>query len=176
MHGARPSHARFSWRLRATTRSGSGRVGSGARAPSMASCRPIRRWRGRWTAGGCRRIRSRRCLPPPASPRAEVPMRAYIAVAGALLLAACYHGPSIYTFDPVQRPTGVDADLRLAKTRVSGELLEVQDSALIVLTESNKVVAVLLRVIRDGTFDKLGTLIVEGFDTKSALARLRPFS
>ena len=103
-------------------------------------------------------------------------MRAFIVVAGALLLAACYHGPSIYTFDPVNRPTGVDADLRLQKTRVSGELLEVQDSALIVLTESNKVVAVLLRVIRDGTFDKLGTLIVEGFDTKSALARLRPFS
>ncbi len=103
-------------------------------------------------------------------------MRAYIAVAGALLLAACYHGPSVYTFDPVHRPTGVDADLRLEKTRVSGELLEVQDSALIVLTESNKVVAVLLRVIRDGTFDKLGTLIVEGLDTRSAVVKLRPFS
>ena len=103
-------------------------------------------------------------------------MRAFIIVAGALLLPACYHGPSIYTFYPVQRPTGVDADLRLAKTRVSGELLEVQDSALIVLTDSERVVSVPLRGIRVGTFDKLGTLIVEGFDTKSAVVRLRPFS
>jgi len=103
-------------------------------------------------------------------------MRAFIAVAGALLLAACYHGPSIYTWDPVQRPTGVDADLRLEKTRVSGELLEVQDSALIVLTDSKRVVSVPLREIRDGTFDKLGTLIVQGVDTISALVRLRPFS
>ena len=103
-------------------------------------------------------------------------MRAYIALATALLLAACYHGPSIYTFDPVVRPTGVDADLRLEKTRVSGELLEVQDSALIVLTDSERVVSVPLRGIRVGTFDELGTLIVEGFDTKSAVVRLRPFS
>ena len=103
-------------------------------------------------------------------------MREFIIVAGALLWAACYHGPSIYTFDPVVRPTGVDADLRLEKTRVSGELLEVQDSALIVLTDSKKVVSVPLRAIRAGTFDKLGALIVEGFDTKFAVVKLRPFS
>ena len=103
-------------------------------------------------------------------------MRAYIAVAGALLLAACYHGPSIYTFDPVNRPSGVDADLRLQKTRVSGELLEVQDSALIVLTDSKKVVSVPLRAIRAGVFDKLGTLLIEGLEPQSALAKLRSFS
>ena len=103
-------------------------------------------------------------------------MRACIAVTSALLCAACYHGPSIDTFDPVHRPTGVDADLRLAKTRVSGELLEIQDSALIVLTDSKRVVSVPLREIRAGTFDKLGTLIVEGFDTKFAVLKLRPFS
>ena len=103
-------------------------------------------------------------------------MRAFIAVASALLLAACYHGPSIYTFDPVHRPTGIDADLRLEKTRVSGELLEVQDSALVVLTDSRRVVSVPLREIRAGKFDRLGTLIIEGLDTKSAVVKLRPFS
>ena len=103
-------------------------------------------------------------------------MRAYIAVAGVLLLTACYHGPSLYTFDPVRGPTGVDADLRLKKQRVSGELLEVQDSALIVLTDSKKVVSVPLRAIRAGVFDKLGTLLIEGLEPQSALAKLRSFS
>lgn len=103
-------------------------------------------------------------------------MRAYIAVAGALLCAGCYHGPSIYSFEPVQRPNGVDADLRLEKKRVRGELLEVQDTALIVLTDSARVVSVPLRVIQAGTFDKLGTLIIEGLEPQSAVATLRPFS
>ena len=103
-------------------------------------------------------------------------MRAYIAVAGALLLTACYHGPSLYTFDPVRGPTGVDADLRLKKQRVSGELLEVQDSAVIVLTDSKRVVLVPLRAIQAGLFDKLGTLLIEGLDPQPALAKLRSFS
>jgi len=103
-------------------------------------------------------------------------MRAYIAVAGALLLAACYHGPSIDTFEPVQGPHGVTADLRFEDTRVRGELLEVQDTTLLVLTDSNKVVSVPLRSIRVGTFDKLDTMISEGMELQSALAALRPFS
>ncbi len=104
-------------------------------------------------------------------------MRAHIAVAGALLLAACYHGPSIYAFDPVHRPTGVDADLRLEKKRVSGELLEVQDTTtLIVLTDSGKVVSVPVQGIRSGAFDKLGVMIGEGIDLQPALTTLRSFS
>jgi len=103
-------------------------------------------------------------------------MRAYIAVVGALLVAACYHGPSIYSFDPVRRPTGVDADLRLEKKRVSGELLEVQDTTLILLTDSRKVVSVPVQGIRSGAFDKLGVMIGEGMDLQPALTKLRPFS
>ncbi|HEX9293555.1 MAG TPA: hypothetical protein VF873_07700 [Gemmatimonadales bacterium] len=104
-------------------------------------------------------------------------MRVYSAVAGALLLAACYHGPSIDTFDPVHRPTGVDADLRLEKKRVGGELLEVQDTTtLIVLTDSGKVVSVPVRGIRSGAFDKLGVMIGEGIDLQPALTTLRSFS
>jgi len=103
-------------------------------------------------------------------------MRAHIAVAGALLLAACYHGPSIYKFDPVQRPTGIDADLRLEKTRVTGELLEVQDTTLILLTDSRKVVSVPVQGIRSGAFDRLGVMIGEGLDLQPALTTLRSFS
>lgn len=104
-------------------------------------------------------------------------MRVYSAVAGALVLAACYHGPSIDTFDPVHRPTGVDADLRLEKKRVRGELLEVQDTTtLIVLTDSGKVVSVPVRGIRSGAFDKLGVMLGEGIDRQPALTRLRSFS
>jgi hypothetical protein len=103
-------------------------------------------------------------------------MHRYIAISSVVVLAACYHGPSIYKFPPVQEPYGVDADLRLQKTRVRGELLEVQDSALIVLTDSNKIVAVPVSVIQAGIFDKLGQLIGEGLELEPGLARLRPFS
>jgi len=103
-------------------------------------------------------------------------MRACIAVTSALLCAACYHGPSISEFGPVQGPHGIDADLRLQKTRVRGELLEVQDTALIVLTDSNKVVSVPLRGIRAGAFDKLGVMMGEGMEPQPSLAKLRPFS
>lgn len=103
-------------------------------------------------------------------------MRRYIAITSVVVLAACYHGPSIYKFSPVQEPYGVDADLRLRKIRVRGELLEVQDSALIVLTDSNKIVSVPVSVIQAGIFDKLGQLIGEGIEPGPGLARLRPFS
>ena len=103
-------------------------------------------------------------------------MRAHIAVAGALFFAACYHGPSIYTFDPVHRPTGIDADLRLEKKRVSGELLEVQDTTLILLTDSRKVVSVPVQSIRSGAFDRLGVMIGEGIDPQPVLTTLRSFS
>src|SRR5947208_15264228 len=100
-------------------------------------------------------------------------MRAYIAVAGALLLTACYHGPSLYTFDPVRGPTGVDADLRLKKQRVSGELIEVQDSDLIVLTDSKRCVSVTLRAMRAGLFVTLGTLLIERGGARSAMLNLQ---
>src|SRR6266850_5780972 len=81
------------------------------RAPIIRLYLRIPRWRKRWGAGGCRRIRSRRCSRPLASRYAEVSMRRYIAISSVLLFAACYHGPSIYKFGPVQGPEGVDTDL-----------------------------------------------------------------
>ena len=103
-------------------------------------------------------------------------MRGYVVICGVLLFAACYHGPSIYKFGPVRGPDGIGADLRLQETRVRGELLEVQDSALVVLTDSDKIVSVPLSGIRAGSFDKFGMIIGEGMNSHSALAKLRPFS
>jgi len=47
--------------------------------------------------------------------------------------SACMVGPSTRTFAPANGPDGIEADLRLKGARVRGELLEVQDSALLVL-------------------------------------------
>lgn len=104
-------------------------------------------------------------------------MRRLIVVGGMLLVAAaCYHGPSIYKFAPVQGPSGIDVELRLLTTDfVQGELLEVQDSSLIVLSE-NRVVSVPVSAIQRGRFDQLGYLLGEGVDPESALAKLRNFS
>ncbi len=104
-------------------------------------------------------------------------MRRYIAISSVLVFAACYHGPSIYKFAPVQGPAGIDADLRLrSKTVVQGELLEVQDSSLIVLSDSGRVVSVPVGAIGRGRFGTLGDLIADGVNPESALAQLRNFS
>lgn len=104
-------------------------------------------------------------------------MRGYIAIGSVVLCAACYHGPSIYRFGPVQGPSGIGADLRLqTKTVVQGELLAVQDSSLIILSEFDRVVSVPVRAIKHGRFGTLGELISEGVDARSALAQLRNFS
>ncbi len=96
-------------------------------------------------------------------------MRRYIAISSVVVFAACYHGPSIYKFAPVQGPAGIDADLRLrSKTVVQGELLEVRDSSLIVLSDSGRVVSVPVGAIRQGRFGTLGDLIADGVNPESA--------
>lgn len=99
------------------------------------------------------------------------------AVCAAILLAtACYHGPSLRTFQPANSPDGIDADLRLRKTHVRGELLEVQDSALIVLTDSQTIVMVPVDSIRSGVFGERGALIGGGGNLARELAQLRLLS
>lgn len=90
--------------------------------------------------------------------------------------AACYHGPSLRKFEPANSPAGIDSDLRLRKTQVQGELLEVQDSALIVLTDSQTIVMVPVDSIRLGAFGQRGVLLGEGRDVQRALTQLRPLS
>ncbi len=90
-----------------------------------------------------------------------------------LATAACYHGPSLQKFEPAHAPDGIEADLRLAHAQVRGELLAVQDSALIVLSESHRVVMVPVAKIARGNFGDLGTLIDEWRPSQQTLERLR---
>lgn len=98
------------------------------------------------------------------------------AIGSALLLAAaCYHGPSLTTFQPALRPDGIGAELQLRDTTIAGELLEVQDTALIVRT-AGRVVLVPVAGIRRGVFAQRGPLLGEGIDPQRPLAELRNLS
>jgi hypothetical protein len=104
-------------------------------------------------------------------------MRLFIAFTSAVLLGVgCYHGPSLQKFGPAQDPEGIGVDLRLRHAHVLGELLEVQDSSLLVLTDVNQVVSVPVASIRHGLFHDLGELLGPGLDRTAALSRLRNLS
>lgn len=75
--------------------------------------------------------------------------------------AACHSGPSATTFGPAIGPRGIEADLRGLGLRIQGELLEVQDSALLVL-QRDEVILVALRQIGIGGFRQRGVLIQRG--------------
>jgi hypothetical protein len=89
--------------------------------------------------------------------------------------SACMVGPSTRTFTPAKRPQGIEADLRLKGARVQGELLEVQDTALLVL-RADRVVLVPLRVIKAGRFRNGGALVWNGQASRGTLPRLRLLS
>jgi len=95
----------------------------------------------------------------------------------AVIWGACYTGPSVRSFAPAQSPRGIWADLRVdrGKARIQGELLEVQDSALLVLRDGPRprVTIVPLRAIRAGFFPKLGTLRGAGRMAPKERERLR---
>lgn len=99
--------------------------------------------------------------------------------AGAALLigalGACFTGPSARTFPPARDPGGIAADLRLElrQGRLRGELLEVQDSALVVLRDDSLVTIVPIRAIRSGSFAKPGLLIANGYISRRGRERLR---
>jgi len=78
-------------------------------------------------------------------------------------LSACIMGPSTRTFAPATRPQGIGADLQFRgkNKRVQGELLEVQNSV-IVLLSANRVVRVPIRAILVGRFSRRGALIQNG--------------
>lgn len=103
-------------------------------------------------------------------------MKPPILIGALALLSACYHGPSLRHFEPAHSPEGIAADLGLRHRRVRGELIEVQDSALIVLTDSQSVALIPLHSIRMGNFRRLGTLIGDGRPKPETLDRLRLLS
>lgn len=90
----------------------------------------------------------------------------------------CVVGPTTREFDPATGPKGIAADLQVewGRTgRLQGELLEVQDTALVLLS-ANRVTLVPIRVIRIGRFSRRGTLIGDGYASEQSLSRLRSVS
>jgi len=94
-------------------------------------------------------------------------MRHSLMVTAALLtVGACMIGPRTGNFAPATGPQGIAADLRLgeegrAETRVQGELLEMQDTALVLLS-ADRVVYVPIGAIEWGKFQRRGVLIAQG--------------
>lgn len=79
----------------------------------------------------------------------------------AALLSGCAVGPRVERFAPAQKPSGVEASLKfLAGTSVTGELLEVENAALVILN-GNEVTRVAYTAIRSGTFAQTGITIQE---------------
>lgn len=85
--------------------------------------------------------------------------RSCVILVGALFVGACYHGQFLNSFPPAQSAAGIAADIRLRKGRVQGELLEVQDSALVLVTTAGRVTLIQFDVIRQGKFGQKGWLI-----------------
>ena len=71
-----------------------------------------------------------------------------LALAG---LSACHIGPSVETFAPANGPDGVDVLLTVRGRDVEGELLEVRDTALLVL-RNDRLLLVPVRAISIGRF------------------------
>ena len=94
------------------------------------------------------------------------------------VVAGCGVGPTTRNFAPATGPQGIAADLRVKwgpSGRVQGEVLEVQDSALMILS-ANRLVLVPIRVIQFGRFTRRGTLIENGEANRRTLDELRRVS
>ncbi len=88
---------------------------------------------------------------------------------------ACYVGPNVARFAPATGPRGIVVDLRLKQARVQGELLEVQDSALLVLRD-DRVVLVPLAAVQVGSFEQRGVLIENGHSAGPTTQELKLIS
>lgn len=107
-------------------------------------------------------------------------MRRSLMVPAVILgFSACWVGPKASKFAPANAPQGIEADLRLSNERmrvqVKGELLEVQDTGLVVLS-ADRVVYVPLGAIDAGWFRRGGILIAEGEFASGKEAWLRSVS
>jgi hypothetical protein len=76
-----------------------------------------------------------------------------------MVTAACHTGPTVERFEPAQRPGGVAISLRLQRTgadwRITGELLAVRDSDLLV-RDSTAFWRVPIRAIRRASVQAKG--------------------
>ena len=89
--------------------------------------------------------------------------------------AACATGPRVATYGPAVTPAGVHARLLIGRKRaeIRGELLEVRDSALLIVRDGTRVTLVPIDAIRYGDFSKMGPMIAEGELSGGARKRLR---
>lgn len=104
--------------------------------------------------------------------------RSWIVPMVVLGFMGCAVGPTTRSFGPAAGPQGIAADLRVkwGRTgRLQGELLEVQDTALVLLS-ANRVTLVPIRVILMGRFSRRGTLVEDGRASQKTLSRLRTVS
>jgi hypothetical protein len=95
-----------------------------------------------------------------------------------IVSAACvmHTGTQPGTFKPAHTANGIEASLSVAGMRITGELLEVRDTGLVVLAQA-RVVLVPFPTIRIGTFHHTKVTIVDGRPPDGdALAELRMLS
>ena len=95
-----------------------------------------------------------------------------LALAG---LSACHIGPSVETFAPANGPDGVDVLLTVRGRDVEGELLEVRDTALLVL-RNDRLLLVPVRAISIGRFGGFGLRIMGGRFIQDSHLRLQDVS
>ena len=88
--------------------------------------------------------------------------KAKLGLAMSLILGACTFGQSADNFHAAYRPTGIDSSIRLSDSAVEldGELLAVQDTAILVLSD-DEVTLIPYRAIDRATFHQLGNPQVE---------------
>lgn len=86
-----------------------------------------------------------------------------LAAAALLLLAGCMTGPGANDFEPARSPRGVEVRLRTRGPQVRGDLLEVRDSAFVVLQPRGQgVLLVPFRAVRGATFRQMKLAYVGG--------------
>jgi hypothetical protein len=94
-------------------------------------------------------------------------------------LCACFSfGPEVERFGPAHRPGGIGGTYSAGDEAFEAELLEVSDSALMVVTSEGRILLLPYATIRKAEFAQLASLqIVDGKRPgRSQLERLRIFS
>jgi hypothetical protein len=72
------------------------------------------------------------------------------------IVAGCFTGPSASGFTPAVSGHGADAQLHIGRTRLDGELLELRDSAY-VLVNGDGIFLVPFSIVDKASFDHLGS-------------------
>ena len=100
-------------------------------------------------------------------------MPRFFALAAIALAAGCYTSPKPEVYGPALSPTGIQGILQATSgIRISGELLEVRDSAYVMLV-SDRVVIIPYRVLSSGSFDHQDWATFDSFARPSVETRQR---